>query len=44
MLIHEACDAGARKHYACDTLALSVRTVERWEKENGYHDKQTCSS
>ena len=40
MLIHEACDAGARKHYACDTLALSVRTVERWEKENGYHDKR----
>jgi len=29
----EACDNGARKHKACELLGLSVRTLQRWEKE-----------
>lgn len=32
-LISEACDAGARKHLACEILEISVRTIERWEKD-----------
>jgi len=32
-LIMEACDNGARKHKACEALGLSVRTLQRWEKE-----------
>ena len=32
-LIIEACDNGARKHKACEVLGLSVRTLQRWNKE-----------
>lgn len=39
-LILEACDAGARKQKACNVLGLSIRTVERWEKDNGLQDKR----
>lgn len=39
-MITEACNAGARKRKACDTLGLSMRTVERWEKENGLQDQR----
>jgi len=39
-LITEACNAGARKSKACDILGLSMRTVERWEKENGFQDQR----
>jgi len=40
ILITEACNAGARKSKACDILGLSMRTVERWEKENGFQDQR----
>lgn len=40
ILIHEAYNAGARKRKACSMLELSIRTVERWEKENGLQDKR----
>lgn len=39
-LILEACLAGARKRKACEIIGLSVRTLERWEKDDGYHDKR----
>jgi len=37
-LVSAACNDGARKRKACDVLGLSVRTLERWEKENGLQD------
>lgn len=37
-LVSEACKVGARKHKACEVLGLSVRTLERWEKDNGLQD------
>lgn len=40
ILINEACNAGARKHKACAILGLSMRTIERWEKENGLQDQR----
>ena len=39
-LVSEACNAGARKHQACEVLGLSMRTLERWEKENGLQDQR----
>jgi transposase len=39
-LIEEACNAGARKRKACELLDVSMRTVERWGKENGLSDKR----
>jgi putative transposase len=39
-LIKEACTGGARKSKACELLGIAVRTVERWEKENGLLDKR----
>lgn len=39
-MIYEACNAGARKRKACAVLELSMRTVERWEKENGLRDQR----
>lgn len=39
-LLSEACRAGARKHQACEVLGLSMRTLERWEKENGLQDQR----
>ena len=43
ILIAEACAAGARKHRACELLGLSVRTLERWEKQQGTIDKRRQS-
>jgi putative transposase len=40
MLIHEACASGARKRLACELLGVNLRTIERWEKENGLQDKR----
>lgn len=40
ILINEACNAGARKRKACAILELSMRTIERWEKENGLQDQR----
>ena len=39
-LISEACLAGARKRKACEVIGVSVRTLERWEKDNGCHDRR----
>ena len=33
LLVHEASKNGARKHKACELLGITLRTVERWEKE-----------
>jgi transposase InsO family protein len=38
-LIREAVMQGARKHKACEILGLSLRAVQRWEK-NGLDDKR----
>ena len=38
-LIYEAVDSGARKRKACYTLDISIRTLQRWEKE-GLEDKR----
>jgi len=37
-LIREAVEAGARKHKACEVLEVSVRTIQRWEREGGLED------
>jgi len=39
-LINEAHFLGARKYKACEALGLSVRTFERWEKDNGLLDNR----
>jgi len=39
-LVSEACNGGARKRCACDLLGISMRTLERWEQENGLLDKR----
>ena len=39
-LIDEAVRSGARKGQACETLGLSLRTVQRWER-NGLGDKRS---
>jgi putative transposase len=40
ILIREAVQSGARKKPACELIGLSVRTIERWEKETGEKDKR----
>lgn len=32
-LINDACSQGARKNKACEILEISVRTLERWQKD-----------
>lgn len=39
-LITEAYQSGARRKKACEILGLSLRTVERWEKEQDQGDKR----
>lgn len=39
-LVREACAQGSRKHKACELLCVTVRTLERWEKEGGLMDKR----
>lgn len=39
-LIQEACDAGSRKKLACELLEISLRTLERWQKEDNPEDKR----
>ena len=39
-LIKEASHAGARRQKSCELLGLTVRTLERWEKEKGQEDKR----
>lgn len=44
-LIHETCEAGARKSKAAEILGLPIRTVQRWEKQ-GFSDnrKGSCAA
>lgn len=39
-LIQEAVDAGARRYKACTALHISVRTLQRWEEEDGLEDNR----
>ena len=39
-LIEEAHQSGARRHKACETLEISIRTIQRWQKEDGLKDKR----
>lgn len=39
-LISSACHAGSRKSQACKILGLSLRTVQRWEKEKDKIDRR----
>lgn len=39
-LITEANNAGARKQEACKLLNITLRTLQRWEKEQGLTDKR----
>lgn len=39
-LINEACRSGARKKKACEVLGISLRTFERWQKNNELIDKR----
>lgn len=42
-LLDEAILAGARQKYACAVIGLSVRTVQRWQEEDGVSiDRRTC--
>ena len=43
-LIKEASAAGARRSKSCEIIGLSMRTLERWEKEEGAHDKRASST
>jgi putative transposase len=43
VMIQEASAAGARRYKSCEILGLTLRTLERWEKENGRFDKRTYS-
>jgi putative transposase len=42
-LIKEASLSGARRQKACEILGLTVRTLERWEKEEGHLDRRKLS-
>ena len=41
-LVAETCQAGARKAKACETLGVSVRTLQRWRRE-GLQDRRVGS-
>jgi putative transposase len=43
ILIKEASIAGARRHKSCELLGLTVRTLERWEKEKGQCDQRALA-
>jgi putative transposase len=40
VLIKEASDSGARRFKSCEILGLTLRTLERWEKDEGQCDKR----
>jgi len=42
-LIKEASSSGARRDKSCEILGLTIRTLERWEKENGLIDKRAIT-
>lgn len=39
-LIQEACQAGSRRKLACELLSITVRTLERWEREKDLADRR----
>ncbi len=39
-LVAEAAEAGARRHKACKILGISMRTLQRWEKEPTREDQR----
>ena len=39
-MVKEAVEGGARRHKACEILGVSVRTLQRWEKEPGGGDQR----
>jgi transposase InsO family protein len=43
VLIKEASDAGARRYKSCEILGVTLRTLERWEKENGQWDRRASA-
>lgn len=42
-LIKDASTGGARRHKSCEILGLTVRTLQRWEKEGGQKDKRALA-
>lgn len=44
LLIREASVGGARRRLSCEIVGLSVRTLERWEKEQGQVDKRSTAT
>ena len=40
VLIKEATVSGARRFKSCEILGLTLRTLERWEKDEGLRDKR----
>lgn len=42
-LVREARVNGSRKATSCELLGLSMRTIERWEKEDGTKDRRKGS-
>lgn len=43
VLIKEASSSGARRYKSCEILGLTLRTLERWEKEKGQCDKRASA-
>ena len=43
MLIKDASDSGARRFKSCEILGLTLRTLERWEKDEGQFDKRASA-
>ena len=39
-MTREAVESGARRHKACDILGISVRTLQRWEREPEKEDQR----
>lgn len=39
-LVKEACQAGSRRKPACELLGITVRTLERWEREKFLEDRR----
>jgi transposase InsO family protein len=42
-LVKEASESGARRRKSCEILGLTIRTLERWEKEDGLVDKRAAA-
>ena len=42
-LITTACQSGARLKKVCEIIGLSIKTVQRWRKNNGGYDRRTTN-